>query len=330
MLQTFNATLTPMVTLFLCIAIGFVLNKLHILPKESGKAISKLILWVFSPALCFITMAKHCTIDTLVAHSSNIFFSFISIIISIILSGLLVNVFAKRDTYERQVYRYALTFSNGGYMGDPLVLAIFGDLILSYYKFYYLPISIFIYTWGLSQLVPSQDTSLGGKIKKLLNPPTVAMLLGIIVGLTGLNNYFPSFLTDTLESLKSCMGPMAMLLAGFTVGNYSLAKMLKNKKIYLASVLRLIFLPIVIVSSLFFIKEFFSAISGVKIDNSFLILAFFASATPLGLNTVVFPESYGQDPEPGAGMTLISHTMCVITIPLMFTLFSLIFEIPAF
>ena len=45
----------------------------------------------------------------------------------------------------------------------------------------------------------------------------------------------------------------------------------------------------------------------------------------LGLNTVVFPEAYGGNPETGASMALISHTLCVITIPIMYSVMTLIF-----
>ena len=59
-----------------------------------------------------------------------------------------------------------------------------------------------------------------------------------------------------------------------------------------------------------------------------LFLAFVATATPLGLNTVVFPEAYGGNPKTGASMAMISHTLCVITIPLLYSLMVLIFGEP--
>ena len=67
---------------------------------------------------------------------------------------------------------------------------------------------------------------------------------------------------------------------------------------------------------------------GAGIGNTVLFLCFFSVATPLGLNSVVFPEAYGGDPEPGAAMALVSHTLCVLTIPLMFALATLLFGTP--
>ena len=52
-----------------------------------------------------------------------------------------------------------------------------------------------------------------------------------------------------------------------------------------------------------------------------MILALVCFATPLGLNTIVYPATYGGETETGASMAVISHTLSVITIPLMYMLF---------
>jgi hypothetical protein len=181
-----------------------------------------------------------------------------------------------------------------------------------------------IYTWGMSNLVPA-DRQKSNVFKKLLNPPTVAMLLGLAAGLLGLEAHLPSFLLSSMDSLKVCMGPGAMLLAGITIARFDLFEMLKNKKVYLATALRLFVLPLFTVALLFGIKELLNAVFSLGIGNNVLYLGFFAVGSALGLNTVVFPEAYGGDPRTGAGMALISHTFCVISIPLLYTLLSSIF-----
>ena len=74
-MQTFLATLNPMLMLFICMAIGFILKATKILPDEASKVIAKLETWVFCPALSFITMAKYCTVKSLKAHSVNLIVS---------------------------------------------------------------------------------------------------------------------------------------------------------------------------------------------------------------------------------------------------------------
>ncbi len=324
MLNTFLATIDPMLMLFICIAVGFIAKKTNVLPDSAGPVMAKLETWIFCPALSFSTMATFCTVSSIKTHAVNILLSCFCVALGLTLAILLSRIFVKEKNAERGIYQYALAFANGGYVGDPVVMALFGDMALSYYKLFYLPFSLTIYTWGISVLVPG-GAGKNGLFKKILNAPTVAMFLGIIVGLTGAGEYIPSFVTSALNSLKSCMGPVAMLLAGFTVAKYDMKKMLSNVRVYGAALLRLIVLPIIIVGTLFGVKELVNLVFDANIGNSVLFLAFFATAAPLGLNTVVFPEAYGGNPETGASMAMISHTLCVITIPIMYALMVTIF-----
>ncbi len=324
---TFLATLTPMLTLFFCIAVGFVLLKAKILPESASKTMAKMETWVFCPALSFTTMLRYCTVSSLSTHGTNIIMACISVTIAMAIAIPLAKLFVKENNAERGVYSYALAFANSGYIGDPIILALFGEEVLAYYKLFCLPLTIVIYTWGISVLTPKSKEK-EAVFKRLLNAPTVAMLVGIAAGLSGLGGYLPQFLTSALDSLKACMGPVAMILAGFTIARFDFVGMLKKKKVYIATLLRLVVIPAVLITTLFCIKTLANSLFNFSIGNNVLFLCFFATATPLGLNTVVFPEAYGGNPETGASMAMISHTLCVISIPLMYTFMVAIFGAP--
>lgn len=326
-METFLATLTPMLTLFFIIAIGFLLAKTKILPESASKPMAKMETWIFCPALSFMTMVRYCTVDSLTTHGTNILLAVVSVSLAMAIAIPLSGLFVKNDPAERGVYAYALAFANSGYIGDPIVLALFGEAALAYYKIFCLPLSIMIYTWGISVLTP-KGAGKGSGLKRLLNAPTVAMLVGVVMGLTGLGGYLPKFLISALDSLKACMGPVAMLLAGVTIARYDLVGMLKKKKVYVATLLRLFVIPTILISALFGVKTLANVLFDLSIGNTVLFLCFFATAAPLGLNTVVFPEAYGGTPETGASMTTISHTLCVISIPLMYALMVAVFGAP--
>ena len=93
----------------------------------------------------------------------------------------------------------------------------------------------------------------------------------------------------------------------------NIEKILSNKKAYLASILRLIISPAIIVT----IFKIFG------VDGTSLLLMLFAFAAPHGLNTVIYPASSGNDTAPGASMSVISHTFSVITMPIMYVLFTM-------
>ena len=322
MLPTFIATLNPMLMLFLCMAVGYAVSRTGIMPKDSASVLSKLETYVFCPALSFATMSRYCTVSSLGTHGVNVLLAVVAVSIAIGIAIPLSGVFAKCGSV-RGVYKYALTFGNFGYLGDPIVQALFGDAMLSYYKMFTLPLSVLVYSFGIAVLVPKGEGK--GILKQIFNFPLIALLLGIVFGITGLGAHIPVFVDSTLDALKNCMGPVAMLIAGFTVANYGMGKMLKNKRVYVATALRLFVLPALIVAAVFGAKELISIALGTSINNNAVFLAFFAFATPLGLNTVVFPAAYGEDSSTGASMAMISHTLCVVTIPLLYALMTLIF-----
>ena len=326
-MSTFSATLNPMLTLFVCIAAGFILSKCKILPEGSGKVMAKMETWIFCPALNFTTMAYYCTVDSIGEHFINIILSSFGVMLAVGISILLAPRFVKKKGTERGVYHYALAFANSGYMGDPIVLALFGNLGLAFFKLYCLPVQLMIYSWGISVMIPGGEKK-GGAWRRVINAPTVAMLLGIAVGLSGVGKYIPAFMTNSLDTLKVCMGPVAMLLAGVTIAKYDFLSMLKNKKVYIATALRLTLLPAIIVSFTLGLKTLANAAFGLNIGNEVLFLTFFATAPALGLNTVIFPEAFGGNPETGASMAMISHTLCVISIPLLYALMVTLFGVP--
>ena len=103
---------------------------------------------------------------------------------------------------------------------------------------------------------------------------------------------------------------MAMLLAGFVIGGYEFKSLLADKKVYIATLLRLIVIPGIIVLSL----------KTLGTNKEIMTLALIAFATPLGLNTIVYPASYGGDTKTGASMAMISQTLSVVNLPPMYLL----------
>ena len=141
MLTTFFATLNPMLVLFFCMAIGYAISKSGIMPRNSASVLSKLETWVFCPALSFATMARYCTLSSLGTHGVNVLLSILAISLAIGIAIPLSGLFTKKPS-DRGIYKYALTFGNFGYLGDPIVLALFGEEMLSYYKLFTLPLSV--------------------------------------------------------------------------------------------------------------------------------------------------------------------------------------------
>ncbi len=305
MLETFTATLSPMLVMFLCMALGFVANKLKLAPENTATVLSKLENYFLVPALILNTFMTYCSVQSIKEQYSLILWCLLVLVLAVVIAWPLSGMFS-RGGYTREIYKYALTFGNFSFMGNAIVPAILGPEMLYNYMLFILPLNIAVYTGGVIILIPRGE----GKniLKSLLNPIFVSIIVGAVLGLVGAKPYIPLFVTNTIGNLASCMGPLAMVLTGFVVADYDFGKLLKNTKVYFASALRLVVLPAIFVGLLMLLGA----------DDMALVLTFFAFGTPLGLNTVVFPAAYGGDTSTGASMAMISHTLCIVTIPLMY------------
>lgn len=321
-MEMFYITSKQMLLMFFLMLLGYILRKKSVIPENSNTVMAKLENYIFVPALSLYTQLTKCTMRTFTENSTLILYGFGLTLGSLILSIPISKLFIKRensaeDSYQRNIYKYAMTFGNFGFMGNFIILEVWGnDLYYKYTLFTFL-IGVICNSWGLYILVP-KDKGLGmiENIKRgIIKPPLLALITGMLLGLSGIARYVPEFMINTFETAGRCQGPIAMLLAGFVIGGYDLKELLLNKKVYIASLFRLILIPA-------FISLILKA-SGCSVDV--MTLALIAFATPLGLNTIVYPAAYGGDTKTGASMAMVSHTLSVITIPLMYFVFIVLF-----
>ena len=118
--------------------------------------------------------------------------------------------------------------------------------------------------------------------------------------------------TSVISSAAACMSQIAMILTGFVIGSYRLSTLFKQWRTYVITLIRLVGLPAVIAGVLRLLNT----------PNEIVIAALCGNAMPLGLNTVIIPSAYGEQPETGASLALVSQLSSVVTIPAMFLIFT--------
>ncbi len=306
-MAVFSATLNQMLVLFLFLALGFLLGRHKILSEGASSVLSKLETYLFVPCLIFSVFYKYCTVENFKAKWTYMLYGFAVMAISLLIALFLAKIFAKED-YLKRIYTYSFAVANFSFMGNAVVLGMFGENVLFDYMIFTLPLNLYVYSIGTASLKPTESGKMIS-IKSFVNPIFMALILGAVLGLTQVP--IPNFLTSAIDGAGNCMSTIAMLLTGIVVSGFSIKKLLKDKKVYCASAIRLIILP-----SLFML-----AMIMLKTDKEIVRVTLCATAMPLGLNTVVFPAAYGGDTTPGASMALISHVISVITIPIMFAIF---------
>ena len=300
--------------LFLLIVIGYILRRVRAVPDNTAVVLSKLENNVFVPALVLGTFMTNFTVDSFSNAGTFIVGGTVVAAISIP-AAIIISRICSKDGYIRNLFTYGLSFSNFGFVGNAVVMAIF-PAVFADYLIFVIPLWFMIYVWGVPiLLIPSDEEKKGisSRLKAFVNPMFIAMFVGIILGISGFGAKLPNFVSSSVNTLGSCMSPIAMILTGITVAETDLKKMLGNVSVYVVSAIRLIAFPLVAIGILAF----------VNVPYPIAVCSVCALAMPLGLNTIVVPKAYGLDSTVASGMALVSHAFSCVTIPAVFVLFEL-------
>lgn len=309
----FAVTLNQMCVMAIFIVIGFLLAKFKIVGQSGATVLSKMENVVFIPALVLITFIEGFTVESLSTFWQLLLFSLILQLLTIPLAIFFAKIASKSD-FIQKIYTYGLSFSNFGFMGIPVVTALFPQFAMEYIVFT-LPFWTLIYVWGVPNLLmDKQGSGIKSSLKALVNPMFISLLIGAVIGVSGIK--LPAFLTTSIDSLRNCMSPVGMVITGIIFAEIDIKKIFSDWSIYFVSALRLLLFPALFAGLYVLITEVF----GLILPNYYKILMVCAWAMPLGLNTIVIPAAYGKDTSVPAGMSLISHLLSLATIPLMLTI----------
>lgn len=308
---SFGMVFTQVSGLFLVLMLGYWMNRSRKLPKEAEGIMAQLTTKLFLPALQISAFAEQCTVANLKQYSIWMFWGAVFYLGSILIAVLAGKSMAKGKDYMECIYRYALGFPNNGGFGIPLVLALFDREIFFQYQLFVLPGSILCYSWGVPQLMPKAHQ--GGwrrRLGNLCNPVFESIFIGMVLGLTGIGRMLPELVHTTLNNLGNCYSVVSLLLVGFVLGDYRIKDIIGGRQVYIFTAMRLIIIP-----GLFLIV--LKLLGVPQIIYIFTALNF---ACPCGMNVVIYPASFNEDTRPGAGMILVSSTLAVLTIPLLYAL----------
>ncbi len=133
--------------------------------------------FIFVPALVLETFIKNFTVEQLSSTWKTLLISLalLAVVIPIV---MLISRLITKSRYERNIFTYALCFSNFGFMGNAVVAALFPDLFLTYIIFT-LPLWSAIYLWGAPVLLIADESKQGlrSRLKAFVNPMFIAILI---------------------------------------------------------------------------------------------------------------------------------------------------------
>ena len=117
-----------------------------------------------------------------------------------------------------------MLFGNIGFMAVPVISSVFPGNGILYVSVFMVFDQLMLWTLGVKLTTP--PGSGGFELKKLINPATVAILIGMLLMLTGVR--IPALLDTGLQKIGATASPLAMIYIGGIFAELPLKKYLKE------------------------------------------------------------------------------------------------------
>lgn len=196
----------------------------------------------------------------------------------------------------------AATFSNAGFIGFPLALALYGEEGLLYAMVYNIMFNIFFHTSSAYLLSPKGS---GGKFKKssVFSPLTIFSVAALILFVSPWR--IPGEVTSVLKSIGDMTTPLTMILIGSWMVGVNWKRVFTNRQGYCIVFLRLLLYPILMLAAFkLFHVEYTMAMA----------VCVMVSALPVGSLSVIMSERYGHDVVFANETLILSMILCLPTI----------------
>lgn len=304
------------VLIFVALAIpGYMLVRFGILRQEQSGVLSKILMFLAMPFLIFSGSVNNLSFN----REAQLMIGIVLVIgIAYTLAMFFVSkplVGMKKSETTKGMVRFCSVFSNNGFLGIPLAVAVFGRESRVFAVLILLNIisNVLMYILG-PNLVSGVKQSVNIK-KVFLNPVLIAFVLGVLFNLLHVSNYIPE-VTIFSDYFSGLVTPISMTILGMKMATVRFSSILKAGKLYYVSVLKLVVFPIVIIAILLAFKNLF-----VNIEFESLILGvFFAFSMPTAGLATTFADEFNGDTKNAVIYTLGTTILSIFTIPLVYWL----------
>lgn len=282
--------------LFFVVLVGALCRRLGYLTDETIRGVTQMVIHVTLPCMTVYNMQRPFASDVLFNFLITLAVSAAFILLA--LFGTLF-LFRRRPHARRAVLANLQAFSNCGFMGYPIVLAVNPDWMI-YAVAYNISFTFISWTLGVSLYAGKENVSLR---RVLLNPNIVSAAIGFVLFCTSFT--LPGVLSETLSMIGGLTTPLTMLLIGTRVYGVHLGDF-KDVDYHLSALLRLAVQPLLV----FFVMRLLPVSPAVA--GTMLLL----TAMPSGTMTAMQAELYGGDNIFAARAIAYSTLLSLLTVPL--------------
>lgn len=295
-----------MVILFTIVVLGYALCKLGYMGDKFDQKLSSIVIDVTCPSLILSSvMGAELPDRSLILPLLGI--GFLTYIL-LLVYGFWVPRFVAKSRDEQGMIGFALMFANVGFIGYPIVSAIFGPKAVFYAALLNIPNTFFIFTAGV-MLVKGEHNMKSLSAKVLFSPAMIAAFVAALMVAFGVRT--PDIIARPVTMVGNITIPAALMVIGSSMARLPLKEIIGSPKVYVASLLRLVAVPL----SVYFLFRFCGVSDVINNINTVII------AMPVASYGTMFCLKYGRNPSLMTEMTFITTLGSILTIPLITLLF---------
>lgn len=304
------------VLVFVALAIpGYILVKCKLLKQEQTGVLSKLLMYLALPLLIFSGTVNNLTFskDSLLMMG---WVALLGIVFTFILFFVTKPLLAmEKNEKTKGMMRFCSVFSNNGFLGIPLAIAVFGRQSLIFTVLILMNIinNVLMYTLG-AYLTTGDKRNISFK-KAFLNPVLIAFVLGCVFNLLHVTDYVPEVITFS-DYFSGVVTPISMTIMGMKLGTIRFAALFRSRKLYVVSAWKLVLFPVV-TTALSFTLQYLPVSLPLE---SIILGVFIAFSMPTAGLAATFADEFDGDTENAVIFTLGTTVLSVLTIPSLYWL----------
>lgn len=298
--------LQQMLIFFLIMLIGYICRKIGVFRETTGKTISGIVINIGNPALIIASGMNPETLENKEKLLLTLVVALVFFAIMFVIAELLPRLL-RADREDYGAYQVMTIFSNIGFMGYPLLDAMYGSEAVIHAAIFNLLYSVLIYTYGIRKMqTAAQREKLNWK--QILNVGVVSCLIAVTLYISALP--VPMIFEDTATRIGAITGPLSMLVIGDSLAQIRLKELFTDIRLLIFSAVKLLLMPALLLWGLgFFIT-----------DPMFRGVCLVMTATPVGSMTVMLAQQYDGDYRLTSRGVALTTVLSVVTMPFLFWL----------
>ncbi len=290
------------IKLFLVLLTGFIARKSGVIDQYITKGLSALLIKVTLPALIFTSMQRDFSPELLreslviTALSFGVYALYFVIALA---AGNLIG----GDKSDIGAYQFSILFSNVGFLGYPVLGAVFGEGTIFYAAMFNIPFHFFVFTLGVYLMTRGHSEDARFDPALLLSPGIVATVAGFLFFVSGIK--LPPVLFDPVKYVGEITIPLSMITVGSMLTEVHHSELLAGWRVYFISFMRLVVLPVAVY---FFVRIFTE-------NPVMIIVPVVIAAMPVAVNAPLIAHQYNGNPLLASRLMFVSTILSLVTLP---------------